>query len=427
MSQTDLLLTMTWRLATMASGSYGHQLLELPALALPMEMHMYWYRNVENDSANRLAARASGQLPARLRPPDALAQNLSLGSACASALGPPALHLPTTPNVFHPQTEWATCRLRMGALATLVGVTFATRLSRRLRLRLISRKKFPSNTPHQNPTMTTTSLATGTPDLLATLDRGVLTLTLNRPDARNAMTRAMNQALQAQLASAELDPAVRCIVITGAGKGFCAGGDVKNMAATGDGTVGARTIDEAIHQQRINQRETAGRLFKMPKPTIAALPGPAAGAGLSLALACDLRVMASTALMTTAFARVGFSGDYGGTYFMTQLVGAAKARELYLLSPRVSADEALRLGLTNWVCAPEDLAARTSEIAHTLANGPTVAYRYMKENLNRAMAGGVDECLDLEATHHVHCGQTEDHREASRAFVEKREPVFKGR
>jgi 2-(1,2-epoxy-1,2-dihydrophenyl)acetyl-CoA isomerase len=199
------------------------------------------------------------------------------------------------------------------------------------------------------------------------------------------------------------------------------------MAASGDGTVGAATIDEAIHTQRVNQRETAGALFKMPKPTLAALPGPAAGAGLSLALACDLRIMASTAIMMTAFARVGFSGDYGGTYFMTQLVGAAKARELYFLSERVSADVALRLGLVNWVCAPEDLAARTLEIARRLASGPTVAYRYMKENLNRAMNRDVDDCLDLEATHHIHCGQTEDHREASRAFVEKREPVFRGR
>jgi len=276
--------------------------------------------------------------------------------------------------------------------------------------------------------MSETALDTGTPDLFATLDAGVLTLTLNRPDARNAMSRAMNQALAQQLAAAELNPDVKCIVLTGAGKGFCAGGDVKGMAAAGDGTVGALTIDEAIHAQRVNQRATAGKLFKMPKPTIAALPGPAAGAGLALALACDLRLMASTAILTTAFARVGFSGDYGGTYFMTQLVGAAKARELYLLSERVSADEALRLGLTNWVCAPDELAARTREIARRLAAGPTVAYRYMKENLNRALAGGdIDDCLDLEATHHIHCGQTEDHREAARAFVEKREPVFRGR
>jgi len=241
------------------------------------------------------------------------------------------------------------------------------------------------------------------------------------------MTLAMNQALGAQLAAAEQDRDVKCIVLTGAGRGFCAGGDVKGMAARGDGTVGELTIDEAIHRQRVNQRATAGRLFKCPKPTLAALPGPAAGAGLSLALACDLRLMARDAVLTTAFARVGFSGDYGGSYFMTQLVGAAKARELYFLSERVGADEALRLGLVNWVCDADELAARTREIALRLAKGPTVAYRYMKENLNRAMAGDVDDCLDLEATHHVHCGQTEDHREAARAFVEKREPVFKGR
>jgi 2-(1,2-epoxy-1,2-dihydrophenyl)acetyl-CoA isomerase len=271
------------------------------------------------------------------------------------------------------------------------------------------------------------TIDTGTTDLLAALDGGVLTLTLNRPQARNAMSRAMNEALAQQLAQAELDPVVRCIVLTGAGNAFCAGGDVKGMAAAGDGTVGAQTIDQAIHRQRVNQRGTAGKLFKMPKPTIAALPGAAAGAGLSLALACDLRVMASTAILTTAFARVGFSGDYGGTYFLTQLVGAAKARELYYLSERVSAEEALRLGIVNWICEPDALAAKTREIARRLAQGPTVAYRYMKENLNRALAGDIDDCMDLEATHHIHCGQTEDHREAARAFVEKREPVFKGR
>lgn len=275
--------------------------------------------------------------------------------------------------------------------------------------------------------MSATKIDTGTDHLLASLDAGVLTLTLNRPEARNAMSREMNTALQQQLAAAEVDPAVKCLVLTGAGNGFCAGGDVKGMAAKGDGTVGEFTIDQAIHRQRLNQRATAGRLFKMPKPTLAAIPGAAAGAGLSLALACDLRIMASSAIMTTAFAKVGFSGDYGGTYFMTQLVGAAKARELYFLSDRVTADEALRLGLANWVVAPDMLAEKTREIAGRLASGPTVAYRYMKENLNRAMAGEVDDCLDLEATHHIHCGQTEDHREAAKAFVEKRAPVFKGR
>ena len=270
-------------------------------------------------------------------------------------------------------------------------------------------------------------IETGTDDLLAVVRSGVAIITLNREKVRNAMSGAMNQALQATLASVETDAEVRCVVLTGAGKGFCAGGDVKGMAASGDGTVGPRSIDGAIHEQRLNQRATAGRLFKMPKPTIASLPGAAAGAGLSLALACDLRIMASNAIMTTAFARVGFSGDYGGTYFMSQLVGSAKARELYYLSDRVSAEEALRLGLTNWVCEPEDLQDKTMEIAVRLANGPSVAYRYMKENLNRALAGDVDDCMDLEATHHVHCGQTQDHRDATKAFVEKREPVFHGR
>lgn len=275
--------------------------------------------------------------------------------------------------------------------------------------------------------MSTRPIDTGTTDLLATLDDGVLVLTLNRPEARNAMSAAMNAALSDQLAKAELDNEVKVIVLTGAGNGFCAGGDVKGMAAKGDGTVGNNTIDQAIHKQRLNQRNTSGKLFRMPKPTIAALPGPAAGAGFSFALACDMRVMSRTAFMTTAFARVGFSGDYGGTYFLTQLVGSAKARELYMLSDRVNADEALRLGLVNWVVEPDQLMVKTMEIARRLAQGPTVAYRYMKENLNRAMAGEVEDCLDLEATHHVHCGQTEDHREATKAFVEKREPVFKGR
>jgi 2-(1,2-epoxy-1,2-dihydrophenyl)acetyl-CoA isomerase len=165
----------------------------------------------------------------------------------------------------------------------------------------------------------------------------------------------------------------------------------------------------------------------MPKPTIAALPGAAAGAGLSLALACDLRIASENALLVTAFAKVGFSGDYGGTFFMTQLIGAAKARELYYLSDRVDAREAERLGLVNRVVEESSLEKETMELARRLASGPSIAYRYMKENLNRAVGGEMGECLDLEATHHVHTGLTADHRNAARAFVEKRTPVFEGR
>ncbi|MHB1923180.1 MAG: enoyl-CoA hydratase-related protein, partial [Acidimicrobiales bacterium] len=185
--------------------------------------------------------------------------------------------------------------------------------------------------------------------------------------------------------------------------------------------------DQAVHAQRLDQRRTSGKLYEMPKPTLAALPGPAAGAGLALALACDLRMAASTAFLTTAFANVGFSGDYGGTWFMSRLVGEAKTKELYFLSERVGAEEAARLGLVNWVVAPDELETRSRELARRLAAGPTVAYRYMKENINRASLAELGDSMDLEVTHHIRCSYTEDHREASRAFVEKRPPVFHGR
>lgn len=270
------------------------------------------------------------------------------------------------------------------------------------------------------------SIDTGSSDLLASLDDGILTLTMNRPEARNALSAGMVTALAAQLAAAEANDAVRCIVLTGAGKGFCAGGDVKGMNArqqSGEPTA----IDAHIARQRREQRAISGKLFTMPKPTLAVLPGAAAGAGLGLALACDLRIMAANAILTTAFARVGFAGDYGVSYFLTRLVGAGRARQLFYLSERVGADEALQLGLANWVVPPEELAAKARAIAARLASGPVVAYRYMKENLNRAIAGELGDCLDLEATHQIHTGLTEDHKEAVRAFVEKREPVFRGR
>ena len=197
----------------------------------------------------------------------------------------------------------------------------------------------------------------------------------------------MLQALGKTLAVCETDPDVACVVLTGAGGAFCAGGDVKGMAERNADGAASPDIDSRIHAQRLSQRATAARLYKMPKPTLAALPGAAAGAGLALALACDLRIASDNAVMTTAFARVGFSGDYGGTYFLTQLVGTAKARELYFLSDRVDMKEALRLGLVNWVVPADQLETKTMEIAHRLAAGPRVAYRYMKENLNRAAAG----------------------------------------
>ena len=216
------------------------------------------------------------------------------------------------------------------------------------------------------------------------------------------------------------------MVLTGAGGAFCAGGDVKAMSERPAADRG-HTMDAAIHRQRLRQRATSGRLWQMPKPTIAAIGGPAAGAGLSLALACDLRYAVEDAVLTTAFAKVAFSGDYGGTWFLTRLVGSAKARELYYFSERLSAADAERLGIVNAVFPAADFETEVRQRARRLAHGPRLAYRYMKENLNRAVDGELGECMDIEVTHHVRTGLTDDHREAARAFVERREARFTGR
>jgi 2-(1,2-epoxy-1,2-dihydrophenyl)acetyl-CoA isomerase len=272
-----------------------------------------------------------------------------------------------------------------------------------------------------------TAIDTGTEDLRAEIDDGVAVITMNRPDRRNAFSEAMVSALGAVLAQVETDEAVGCVVLTGAGGAFCAGGDVKSMAAQPADRGAGQALDARIHRQRLNQRATSGRLWSMPKPTIAAIGGPAAGAGLSLALACDLRYAVPGAVLTTAFARVAFAGDYGGTWFLTRLVGSAKAKELYYFSERLSGEDAVTLGIVNAIFPPADFEREVMDRARRLAQGPSIAYRYMKENLNRAVTGELGDCMDLEVTHHVHTGLTQDHREAAAAFTDKREPRFHGR
>jgi 2-(1,2-epoxy-1,2-dihydrophenyl)acetyl-CoA isomerase len=267
-------------------------------------------------------------------------------------------------------------------------------------------------------------LDTGTQDLGACVQDGVAVLTLSRPERRNALSPAMLRALGRSLAEFAADAEVGCVVLTGAGGAFCAGGDVKGFAA-GDGTRGS--FEERLTAQRLAHRQVALRLWEMPKPTVAVLNGAAAGAGLSLALACDLRYAADTAVLTTAFAKVGLAGDFGGTWFLSRLVGTAKARELYYFSDRVGAPEAERLGLVNAVFPAEALRGEALDRARRLAAGPRVAHRYMKENLDRAVTGTLAECLDIEAVHHLRTFDTEDHREAAAAFVDKREPRFTGR
>jgi 2-(1,2-epoxy-1,2-dihydrophenyl)acetyl-CoA isomerase len=267
-------------------------------------------------------------------------------------------------------------------------------------------------------------LDTGTDTLLGKVEDGVAVLTMNRPERRNALSLPMLDGLARTLTAVEVDDEVGCVVLTGAGGAFCAGGDVRAMS---EGEGADQPFDVKVHRQRLSHRATSGKIWSMPKPVLAMLPGPAAGAGLALALACDLRYAADTAVVTTAFAKVGFSGDYGGTWFLTQIVGTAKARELYFFSDRIPAEQAERLGIVNAVFPADQLEAEVLERARRLANGPRVAHRYMKDMLNRAVQNDLADCLDLEASFHNHTGRTEDHQEAARAFVEKRPPVFRGR
>jgi 2-(1,2-epoxy-1,2-dihydrophenyl)acetyl-CoA isomerase len=189
---------------------------------------------------------------------------------------------------------------------------------------------------------------------------------------------------------------------------------------------GGTTLEEKAPALR-SRMEVSRWLHEMPKPTIAMVRGAAAGAGLSLALACDLRIASDTARFATAFARVGYSGDFGGSFYLTQLVGTAKARELYFTADVVDAPQALQLGLVNRVVSDARLEEETMALATRLGRGPRIAYRYMKRNFNAAESGTLKDLLDLEAWHHTRCGMTDDHREAAKAFVEKREPVFRGR
>ena len=269
------------------------------------------------------------------------------------------------------------------------------------------------------------TIETGTEHLLAQVDTGIATLVMNRPERRNALSGEMLAALDASLREVERAEDVRCVVLTGAGGAFCAGGDVKEFAKGAASSGGS--FDQRVHNQRLSQRATSGALRSMPKPVIAALPGPAAGAGLSLALACDFRILAEKAVLTTAFAKVGFSGDYGGGWFLTRLVGEAKAKELYLLSDRIDAPTALDLGIANRVVPAETFEKEVEAFAQQLASGPSIAYRYMKENINRALGDDLETYMDREVTYHNYCGTTQDHLDAAKAFVEKRQPVFHGR
>lgn len=264
---------------------------------------------------------------------------------------------------------------------------------------------------------------------------GIALITLNRPDSLNAMGGDLMPLLSRYLQESVRDRDVRCVVLTGAGRAFCAGGDVKGMAA-GRQILGEANGDapsspgamlyRSVEGLRESQRQTSFMLHTMPKPTIAMLNGHAVGAGLSLALACDVRIASDRAKLGTVFRNVGFSGDFGGSYFLQRLVGMGKARELYFGGEILDAQEAYRIGMVNRVVEHDRLTDETLAFAGRIASGPALAYARMKENLNRAETCDLSTLLDQEAINMQLSGATNDHREAAKAFVEKRPPVFTG-
>jgi 2-(1,2-epoxy-1,2-dihydrophenyl)acetyl-CoA isomerase len=258
--------------------------------------------------------------------------------------------------------------------------------------------------------------------LIEAISDGVAKLTFNRPERLNALSTPIMEGLLEALPRLARDPTIGAIVLTGAGRAFCAGGDVKSMA---EGSA-ERSVELAVIHLR-GRMEVSRLLHEIPKPTIAMVNGAAAGAGMSLALACDLRIAAKSARFITAFANIGFSGDFGGSYFLSKIVGTGKARELYYTAEPLDASQALALGVVNRVVPDADLVDATMLLARKLAHGPRVALARMKQNFNAAENGTFAELLDLEARNQIETGRTDDHKEAARAFVEKRPPVFSGR
>jgi len=263
-------------------------------------------------------------------------------------------------------------------------------------------------------------------DIILTKENRTATITLNRPEARNAVTRPMWVELVEILTKLATDDDVGCVVLTGAGDAFSAGGDVKDMVARLKGDEPDPPVDE--QQAFIRSIVEASRLLhEMPKPTIAAINGAAAGAGLSLALACDMRLMAEEAKLTTAFANIALSGDFGGAWFLSRIVGTAKAREMFFMPLPMTGKEAADAGVVNRAVPRDQFSSMLGMLTAHLANGPSKTYGFMKRNFNLAETASLSDYLDQEAMLMTLSFQFEDHKEAAQAFVEKRQPKFKGK
>src|SRR5881227_2129859 len=274
--------------------------------------------------------------------------------------------------------------------------------------------------------MTEITVDTGTTELLCAVRDRVEIITLNRPEVRNALSDDLTPALREMIKSCGENPEVGALLITGAGTAFCAGGNVKGMGANRDRKKLEMSHDERVADLQERQRLLTGALVSVRKPTIAALPGPAVGAGLALAMACDMRIAAQSAFLSTGYLKVGLSGDYGIAWLLTRLVGTARARELMFTTEKVDAARCEAIGIVNRVVPDASLQEEAFGLAKSIAAGPTIALRYMKDNLDEALLFDFATARDHEAERLIRTTMTADHREAVQAFIEKRKAVFRG-
>src|SRR3979490_1191771 len=281
-----------------------------------------------------------------------------------------------------------------------------------------------AKTRNLGETMTTeTKIDTGTDELLCVIRDRVAIITLNRPEARNAMSDNLTPALRNMIKSCGENPDVGVLLLTGAGTAFCAGGNVKGMGANRDKNKLAMSHDERAADLQERQRLLTGALVSVRKPTIAALPGPAVGAGLALAMACDIRIAAQSAFLSTGYLKVGLSGDYGIAWLLTRLVGTSRARELMFTADKVDAARCEAIGLLHRVAPCAKLQAEAFALARSMAEGPQMALRYMKDNLDEALLFDFATARDHEAEGLIRTTMTADHPEAVHGYVFRNAPV----